>query len=52
MLQDAERNAAYSRGIESVVEEDDLVVDIGTGSGIGLTTFKRVKTNLKTKCTK
>ena len=34
MLQDAERNAAYSRGIESVVEEDDLVVDIGTGSGI------------------
>jgi predicted RNA methylase len=32
--QDSERNEAYRRGIEATVEEDDLVVDIGTGSGL------------------
>jgi predicted RNA methylase len=34
LMQDSERNEAYRRGIEAVVEEDDLVVDIGTGSGL------------------
>ena len=34
MLQDRRRNEAYRRGIEQTVEEDDLVVDIGTGSGL------------------
>jgi hypothetical protein len=34
MLQDEERNEAYRRGIEATVEEDDIVVDIGTGSGL------------------
>ena len=32
--QDTVRNEAYRRGIEATVEEDDLVVDIGTGSGL------------------
>eukprot|EP00960_Hanusia_phi_P070271 767272-Hanusia_phi.AAC.3 len=34
MLQDWKRNEAYRKGIEQTVEEDDLVVDIGTGSGL------------------
>ena len=34
LLQDSERNEAYRQGIEATVEEDDLVIDIGTGSGL------------------
>jgi protein arginine N-methyltransferase 7 len=34
MLQDLDRNRAYRLGIEATVEEGDLVVDIGTGSGL------------------
>ena len=34
MLQDEERNEAYRRGIEATVEEDDIVVDIGTSRGL------------------
>jgi len=31
---DSERNEAYRQGIAATVEEDDIVVDIGTGSGL------------------
>ena len=34
LRQDTVRNEAYRRGIEATVEEDDLVVDVGTGSGL------------------
>lgn len=34
MLQDTERNEAYRQGIEATLEEDDLVIDIGTGGGL------------------
>mmetsp|Transcript_26873 Transcript_26873/g.66227 ORF Transcript_26873/g.66227 Transcript_26873/m.66227 type:complete len:730 (+) Transcript_26873:109-2298(+) len=34
MLQDVDRNRAYRLGIQATVEEGDLVVDIGTGSGL------------------
>ena len=34
MLADAKRNAAYERAIKAVVSPDDIVLDIGTGSGI------------------
>jgi hypothetical protein len=30
-VQDADRNHAYRLAIDAVVQEDDLVVDIGTG---------------------
>jgi Flp pilus assembly protein TadD/predicted RNA methylase len=34
MLSDLERNEAYQKAIESVVKENSVVLDIGTGSGI------------------
>ncbi len=34
MVNDTGRNDAYRRAIESVVKKDDVVLDIGTGSGL------------------
>ena len=34
MLHDQPRNSLYRQGIESTVEEDDFVLDIGCGSGL------------------